>query len=183
MWLIKWSECRQFRNNYGQLLYPKCRVWAKWLLVVFLWLSAGQLEQLFRFSGTCFGCSGQTDNKNFKHWCFILTLSKCSLDLNNSWGEGVYIENSRLVVLNYISWRATGSSKIYARWQNEHHFLSFSYFYVFQRWSKGQTTLVGRPDLAHRPPVEIPCTRSLPEQREEGTRIYSGASQKPCNTV
>ena len=29
------------------------------------------------------------------------------------------------------------------------------YFYIFWRWSKGQTEVVGRPDLAH----ENPCTK------------------------
>ena len=33
------------------------------------------------------------------------------------------------------------------------------YFYVFQRWSKGQTKLVGGPDFSRGLPVENPCTR------------------------
>ena len=38
------------------------------------------------------------------------------------------------------------------------------YFYVFQRWSKGQTTLVGRRDLALRPPVENSWFNIIPDQ-------------------
>ena len=38
------------------------------LLAVDLWLSAGQLEHYFRLSGACYGCPGQMDNQNFKHW-------------------------------------------------------------------------------------------------------------------
>ena len=58
-------------------------------------------------------------------------------------------------VVNFISWRAKGSSKINAWGPNEHQFMSFSiHFYVFQRWLTSQTTLVGGPDLANGSPTE-----------------------------
>ena len=55
--------------------------------------------------------------------------------------------------------------KIYAREPHEHHFftsfLDFpKYFYVFQRWLKGHTTLVGGLDLALGLPTENPCSLS-----------------------
>ena len=67
-------------------------------------------------------------------------------------------------VLNFISWRAKGNSKIHAWGPNEHHFWSFSYIFVCipDSWSKGQTALVGRLDLACRPPVENPCCKVFP---------------------
>ena len=36
-------------------------------------------------------------------------------------------------VHNFISWRAKGSSQIYAQGPNEHHFLSFSYMFMYSR--------------------------------------------------
>ena len=62
----------------------------------------------------------------------------------------------RAGVLNYFSWRAKLQSQL--KWMLEGQmkttFWAFpTYFYVFQRWSKGQTRPVGGPDLTRGPPV------------------------------
>ena len=47
------------------------------------WLSIGQLQHYFRFSGACFDCPWRMDNQNFKHWCQVklvsLKLVKCTV--------------------------------------------------------------------------------------------------------
>ena len=53
--------------------------------------------------------------------------------------------------------------KIYSWGPNEHLFKDFPiYFYVFQRWSKGKTTLVSRLDLALGLPIDNPWIVALP---------------------
>ena len=57
-------------------------------------------------------------------------------------------------VLSYISWSATEVQKYILEGQMTTFKAFPKNFYVFQRWSKGQTKVVGGPELACRLPVE-----------------------------